>query len=549
MRFLIRLLPLTLFISLPGCAPDPVDDVLKHITAENLRRHIEVLAHDSLEGRGPATRGEERTVAYLDAQYRALGLEPAGASGSYFQNVPMIGFQLDPSTVLQLQKGNRSLQLRFYDEFVAFTGVHEPLVNVRDAEIVFVGYGIDAPEQAWDDYKGVDVRGKVLLMLNNDPATDDTTLFAGRGRTYYGRWDYKYEVAARKGAAGAIVIHTTESASYPWKVVQTSWSRENFDLLNHDGGPRLKLKAWTSEEATRTYVTLAGFDLDALTAAAQVRSFQPVPLGIKLSTAMRFTIRRLETRNVVGLLRGSDPELSRQVVVLTAHHDHLGIGTPVQGDSIYNGALDNASGVSLMLNIGQALAAMEPRPGRSVLLCAVAAEEYGLRGSEYYATHSTIPLKDIAAVINMDAINIWGKTKDIIFLGSDRSTLGADVEAVAKAMNMEVKPDQFPEHGSFYRSDHFSFAKVGVPCLSMDGGVDYIGRPADFARTRIEEFIGRHYHQPSDELSDDWNYDGAMQQAEFVLRLVKRIGDAREMPRWNAGDEFEAARLQTLSLQ
>jgi Zn-dependent M28 family amino/carboxypeptidase len=247
----------------------------------------------------------------------------------------------------------------------------------------------------------------------------------------------------------------------------------------------------------------------------------------------------------VGLLRGSDPDLSRQTVVLTAHHDHLGIGQPVEGDSIYNGALDNASGLSMMLNIGQALAAMEPRPKRSVLLCAVAAEEYGLLGSEYFAAHPTIPLRDIAAVINIDGINIWGRTRDIIFLGSDRSSLGQDIDAVAEVMEMEVKPDQFPEHGSFYRSDHFSFAKVGVPCLSVDGGIDYIGKPADFAKTQIEEFIARHYHQPSDELSDDWDYSGAIQQAEFVIRLVKRIGDASGMPRWNAGDEFEAARLKT----
>ncbi len=538
----------TLALVLFGCQRNDLDVALKEVTAERLREHVAKLSDDTMQGRGPATPGDALATAYIVEQYKALGLKPAGEGGSYLQKVPMVGFTLDPSAVLDIRKGNQSLRLKFSDDFVAFTGTYEPVVTVQNAEIVFVGYGIEAPEQNWDDYKGVDVRGKVLLMMNNDPASDDPKFFGGKGRTYYGRWTYKYEIAARKGAVGAIVIHTTESAGYPYQVVQSSWSRENFDLAADDGAPKLKLKAWTTEEATKRYVSMAGFDLLKLMQDAESRDFKPVPLGLKLSTTMRYTVRRLETHNILGVLEGSDAQLKNQYIVFTAHHDHLGIGKPVEGDSIYNGALDNASGVSLMLTMAKAFSAMPTKPKRSLLFAAVAAEEYGLLGSQYFAQNPTVPLKDIAANINTDGMNIWGRTNDIVFLGWDRSSLQKEVDAVAAEMKMQVKPDPFPEKGYFYRSDHFNFAKVGVPCLSLDSGTDYIGKPANYAKEMVDKYTEKHYHQPSDELTEEWNWDGAIQQAEFIIRLTMRIANNPDMPMWNKGDEFEAARLKTLGM-
>lgn len=529
-------------LALAACSRSPLDQGMDQITADRLRSHIAVLAADSLEGRGPATIGEQRAIRYIESQYKEMGLEPAGENGTYVQDVPLVGFRLDPSVTLDLGRGQKKLRLKYRDDFIAFTGVFEPVVKVDGAEVVFVGYGIDAPEQHWNDYKGANLRGKVLLMMNDDPNTDDNTFFAGKGRTYYGRWDYKYEEAARQGAVGAIVIHTTASAGYPFQVVQSSWYGENFELASESSSPALKLKAWTTEDATKRLLALADFDLARLTAMAQERSFRPVPLGLKLSVTMKYTIRHLVTHNVLGLVRGGNPELNHQAIVFTAHYDHFGLGKPVKGDSIYNGALDNASGVSMILTLAKAFSVMNPKPDRSVLIAAVAAEERGLLGSEYFAHHPTLPARDLIANINVDGINIWGRTSDIVFLGADHSSLGADVAAVARTMGLTVKPDQFPEQGSFYRSDQFSFAKVGIPCLSLDSGTDYVGKPVDYAKKQVDEYINEHYHQPSDELRDDWNYDGALQQGEFLLRLTLRIADAQTLPQWNPGDEFASAR-------
>ncbi len=521
-----------------GCQGNDVNVAMKEITPERLREHVAKLSDDAMQGRGPASHGDTLATEYIIGQYQALGLKPAGENGTYLQKVPIVGFKLDPTTSLEIKKGGQSVRLKFSDEFVAYTGVREPVVTVRDADIVFVGYGIVAPEQGWDDYKDVDVRGKILLMMNNDPAGDDPKFFAGKGRTYYGRWTYKYEIAAKKGAVGAIVIHTTESAGYPYQVIQGSWSSENFDLAGGNSGEVLKLKAWTTEDATKKYLSMAGFDLVKLMADAQQKSFKPVPLGLKLSTTMRFTIRQLVTHNILGTLEGSDAELKKQYVVFSAHHDHLGIGRPVAGDSIYNGALDNASGISLMLNMAKAFNAMPVKPKRSFLFAAVAAEERGLLGSQYFAQNPTIPLKDMAANINTDGMNIWGKTNDIVFLGWDRSSLQKDVDAVAAEMKMQVKPDPYPEKGHFYRSDHFNFAKVGVPALSMGDGTDYIGKPATYAKEMVDAYTDKHYHQPSDELTSEWTYDGGIQQAEFIIRLAMRIANNPQMPIWNKGDEF-----------
>jgi Zn-dependent M28 family amino/carboxypeptidase len=527
-----------------GACSGEGDLSLKHINASTIKERIAVLANDSLEGRGPGTRGEERTIAYLISQYKQLGLEPAGDHGTYVQNVPLVGVRIDASVTMDIARGKQSIRLKFPDEFVATTGVYEPVVSVKNAAMVFVGYGIVAPEFGWDDYKGVDVAGKILLMMNDDPNTGDSAFFAGKGRTYYGRWTYKYEIAALKGALGAIIIHTDESAGYPYQVIRTSRSRENFDLDTPGEHRDIKLKGWTTEEATRRYLTLAGFSLDQLMASAQSKEFKPVPLGLTVSTTMKYAIWRIETHNVIGILRGSDSKLGEEYIAFSAHHDHLGIGASVNGDSIYNGARDNASGVSMILAIAEEFGVMKEKPKRSLLFAAVAAEEKNLLGSQYFAEHSTVPLASLAANINIDGINIWGKTKDVICLGAERSTLQKDVEATAKVMDLVARPDAFPELGSFYRSDHFSFAKMGIPSLSLRSGAEYIGKPATYGKEVNDEFDKKHYHQPSDELRDDWNYEGAIQQGEFAARLAQRLANAASMPVWNKGDEFEAAGLK-----
>ncbi|MCX6132865.1 MAG: M28 family peptidase [Ignavibacteriales bacterium] len=530
------------------CACSRQDDLsLSRVTAARLKERTAVLAHDSMEGRAPGTRGEERALTYIIAQYKALGLEPAGENGTYLQRVPVIGVHIDPSATMEIGAGNKTARLKFPEEFVATTGVYEPAIAIKGADLVFVGYGIVAPEFGWDDYKGVDVTGKTLLIINDDPNTGDSTFFAGKGRTYYGRWTYKYEIAARKGAIGAIIIHTTSSAGYPFQVVKTSRSRENFDLDLPEKSRDIKLKGWTTEEATRRYLALTGFDLDTLVASAQKKTFKPIALGLKVSGRMNYAIRRLETRNVIGILRGGDQKLSQEYVVVSSHHDHLGIGAPVEGDSIYNGALDNASGVSMILAIAEEFAAMKEKPKRSMLFAAVAAEEKNLLGSQYFAEHPTVPAASMIANVNIDGINIWGRTSDVICLGAERSSLGADVEAIAAVMKLVVRPDAFPEQGSFYRSDHFSFAKVGIPSLSLRSCAEYAGKPAAYGKQVSDEFNLKHYHQPSDELRDDWNYDGALQQAEFALRLIRRLANAGALPVWNKGDEFEAAGLRMRS--
>jgi Zn-dependent M28 family amino/carboxypeptidase len=523
----------------------PPADALKFITAERLRSHIAVLAHDSLEGRGPASAGDKKATAYIVSQFKKFGVKPAGEKGTYVQKVPMVGVTVDNTTVLSLGKGEKKIDLAYSADFVATTGTYEPLIEFRNAELVFVGFGIVAPEQNWNDYKDVDVRGKILVMMNNDPSSDDPKFFAGKGRTYYGRWTYKYEIAAEKGAIGAIVIHTTSSAGYRYEVIQNSWSREMFDLDDKSSSSTLKLKAWTTEAATRKYLQLGGFDLDSLAAAAQSSSFNPVTLGITLNGTMKSVIKRMETNNIIGKVEGSDPVLKDQYLIFTAHYDHFGIGRPINGDSIYNGALDNASGTSLMLNLAETFSTLKEKPKRSLLFAAVAAEEQGLLGSKYYANNPTVPANKIAANINTDVINIVGPTSDISFQGSDRSSLGNDLALIGKEMNFIVKPDQAPEQGGFYRSDHFSFAKVGIPSMSMGGGSSVVGVDTAFIR-RIRERGGKIYHQPSDELYDDWNYDGALQQAEIVIRLAWRILNIVEMPYWNSGDQFDVVRKKSL---
>lgn len=529
-----------------AAAPVPAPDTAAQaITAPVIAGHIRTLASDEYEGRGPGTRGDLLARQYIVEQFKALGLKPAAPGGGWFQLVELVGVDGHPDKLV-LRRHEQALELAFRQDFIASAGDQAKHTRIESAELVFVGYGIVAPEYKWDDYKGVDLTGKVLVMMNNDPE-DDPALFAGKTRLWYGRWDYKYEIAAKRGALGAIIIHTQPSAGYPWKVVTNSWSGAQFELPNA-GGPRLKLRGWTTEEATRRLFQLAGKDLDALRAAAQKRDFQPVPLGVELSVDFDSKLERLQTANVLGVLPGSDPALAREVVLYTAHHDHLGRKPDAKPgeDAIYNGAVDNASGVAMMLTVAKAYAALPKAPRRSILFAAVAAEEAGLLGSQYLAEHPPVPIGSIAVDINIDGINIWGRTRDVSAIGLGKSDLDKRIEALAQKQGRKVVPDPFPDRGSFYRSDQFSLAKVGVPTVVTRSGVDYVGRPKSWGVEQRQKFEATRYHQPSDEFDPAWDLSGAVDDGWIYFQLGVEVANADEMPRWNPGDEFEAARKKSL---
>jgi Zn-dependent M28 family amino/carboxypeptidase len=528
-------------------SPDPwaaIDAAGKAITADLLRDQIAKISSDEFEGRGPTTRGDQTARTYLAEQLKALGYEP-GDGTHWEQPVELVGIKSAMPPTWSFRHGGKTLAMSWWDQYIAGGGMQTEHGEIKNAEVVFVGYGIQAPEYGWDDFKGKDLKGKVLLMMNNDPDWDPS-LFAGTTRLYYGRWDYKYESAARQGAAGAIIIHTTPSAGYPFQVVQTSWSGEKFELPDA-GQPRIQVKAWMTEDAVRQLVALAGKDLSALVESARHKEFTPVPLGITTQLAFTNKINRSKSANVYGLLRGSDPVLKDELVVYSAHHDHLGIGKPDKtGDKIYNGALDNASGCSQVLAIARAWKSMSPPPRRSVLILFVAGEEQGLLGSLYYATHPTVPTGKIAADINYDGGDIWGKTRDVTYVGKGKTTLDPLVEDAARRQGRTVKPDQFPDRGAFYRSDQFSFARVGVPGLYLHTGTDFIGRPAGWGREQIEGFEKIRYHQPSDQIASDWNFDGMILDAQLGFAVGVKVANADQLQGWVPGDEFEAARKAAL---
>lgn len=533
----------------PAAAADsanPAEAASQEITAELLRGYIRELSADKYEGRGPGSRGDVAARQYLAVEMEKLGLEPGAAGGSWEQPFDLIGVTSEQPEQWTFSRDDDSLTLEHWDEFIAASGVQEERAEVEDAEVVFAGYAIQAPEYDWDDFKDADLRGKILLIVNNDPNWDPE-LFEGETRLWYGRWDYKYLSAARQGAAGAIIIHTQPSAGYPFQVVQTSFSGERFELPAGDE-PRLQVAAWVTEDAARELVALSGNDLDALREAADNRDFEPVPLGITTSIGMDVTLKKTTSANVLGLIRGSDPELRDEVVIYTAHHDHLGVGTPNdEGDAIYNGAMDNASGVAQLLGIAKAIKALPEAPRRSVLFALVGAEEQGLLGSEYYAAHPTFPPGKIAANLNYDGGNIWGVTHDVTFIGLGKSTIDEIVEDFAAEQGRVVKPDQFPDRGYFYRSDQFNFAKIGVPAMYLDQGTDFVDRPPDWGKQQINHYTDVNYHQPSDEYDDSWNFDGMIDDALLGFWTGLAIANADEMPSWVPGDEFEAARLEALS--
>jgi Zn-dependent M28 family amino/carboxypeptidase len=533
---------------------DSVTRAAAAIDDAHLRSWVKTLSDDSFEGRGPATPADERTRRYLVEQLQAMGYRP-GNGDSYQQPVTLVGITPTVPSKWTFSSPGGALTLEERDDFVAMSGEQKAHVEVADSEVVFVGHGIEAPEFAWDDFKGVDVAGKVLLMLNDEPSADPEPsaardsahggeLFAGKRRLYYGRWTYKYESAARHRAAGAIIVHTTPSAAYPWQVVATSNVGTQFELPASNE-PRLEIKSWITEAAARRLVALSGKDLDALVAAAQRRDFQPVPLGVTTSLALDNALQRRESGNVVATLPGRD--LSQQAVVFTAHHDHLGVGAPdASGDKIYNGAQDNAAGVAITLGIARAFAELTERTRRAIVICLVAAEEQGLLGSKYYAAHPTVRLRDIVANVNFDGGNVWGRTRDIVFVGLGKSSLDRIAERVAATQGRRLENDQFPEQGTFYRSDQFNFARAGVPAMYLRAGTDTIGRPAGWGAEQFRRYIAERYHQPSDEYDPAWNLDGMVEDARFAFLAGVAIANDDAMPQWNPGDEFEAPHRATL---
>ncbi|MDX2034642.1 MAG: M28 family peptidase [Blastocatellia bacterium] len=508
-----------------------------------LRAHVRFLADDLLEGRGPGARGGLLAAKYIAAQFEAMGLEPATPDRNYFQQVQMIGSRPDPSSRLVVKGGGAEADFKFGDDFVSGSDLEQTEIPLN-AEIVFVGYGIHSPENNWDDYKGMDLRGKVLLMMVNDPPATPTepNLFAGKGLTYYGRWTYKYEEGARRGAAGVILIHTNESAGYGWQVIRNSWGAERFGLVPDAGTPALKMKAWVTDEAARRIAQLGGQNLDQLRQTAASRGFKPVVLTSRVDTTLRSQVQRLTSPNVVAIYRGNDPTLKNEYVVYSAHWDHLGIRPDQAGDNIYNGAVDNATGISGLLTLARACTSLTIRPRRSILFIATTAEEQGLLGAEYYARNPLVPVKDSVANINLDSMNVLGQTTDISPLGAERSSLGKIIEEVARENNVAVALDSHPEQGHFYRSDHFPFAKAGIPAVSFNPGSKFVGHADSWGEEQFNDYNTHRYHQPSDEYSPNWDFSGMIQQTKLAFLIGLRVANANEAPQWNKGDEFERAR-------
>jgi Zn-dependent M28 family amino/carboxypeptidase len=575
-RFVVALALIIAVAGVAGCSkpaqgPAPGKPVaFPDIDGNAVLQHTKVLASDEYEGRAPGTKGEELTVAYIEDQFRKAGVKPGNPDGTFIQKVPLVGITPDPNATLTLRKGAKQATLKFKDDFVAWTKrVATPgqmrfgdvtitgdqasgseTIGVSGSDIVFVGYGVQAPEFKWDDYKGADLKGKTLVVLVGDPPVPDpgdpskldAHTFGGRAMTYYGRWTYKYEMGAKVGADAVLIVHETGPAGYPYSVVQGK-TREQFDLVAADNNrSRAAVEGWIPLEQAHALFSMAGLDFDAAKKQALGRDFKPVPLGVKASITLRNTVRKIDSRNVVGKIDGSDPVLKNEYVVYTSHWDHFGIGAPVNGDKVYHGAKDNATGIGGMIEIGRAFAKLSPAPKRSILLLAVTAEEQGLLGSEYYATAPLYPLSKTAAVINMDALNVNGKTKDLTVVGLGASDLDDYASQVAGEQARVVKGDPAPENGGYYRSDHFPFAKQGVPAINSGGGSEYVGRPADWGEQIRKTYTANDYHKPSDTVRPDWDMSGAVQDLQYYWMMGYRVAQAGKFPEWKPGNEFKATR-------
>ena len=524
----------------------PIATAAQSIDTTELLAHVRALAADSMEGRAPGTPGEEKTVAYLTRQFQALGLKPGNPDGTWVQNVDLIGYTSRPT--LTLTAGGVTIPMQSPDNFVASSRHERDRTKIDDSDIVFVGYGVVAPEYGWDDYKGVDVTGKTILMLINDPAVPmagdssqlDSTMFRGKAMTYYGRWTYKYEIASEKGADAVLIILEKEPAGYPYDVVRGSFSAEQFDVPSPAGESRVPVEGWISLEKAKTLLSAAGQSFDSLKAAARSKEFTPVPLNATASFDVGIDARRVQSKNVVARLEGGARK--DEYVIYTAHWDHLGRDSTLSGDQIYNGAADNATGTAGLLEIAQAYTKLAEPPARSVLFLAVTAEEKGLIGAKYYAEHPLYPLAQTAADINMDILNQWGRTTDLTVIGLGNSTLDDVLTRVLGTEQRTVRPDAEPEKGFYYRSDHFEFAKQGVPALYVESGTEYADRPASYGMEKRDHYTENDYHKPSDEVKPDWDLSGAVADLRALFRVGYVVAQTPAMPEWKAGTEFKAKR-------
>jgi Zn-dependent M28 family amino/carboxypeptidase len=521
---------------------------LEAITPDGLLAHIKVLASDEFEGRAPGTKGEELSVKYITDQFKKIGLKPGNPNGTYTQEVPLAGIKSESQMSFVI--GDKAMDLKYADNFVASSARLQPEIKIEKSDVVFVGYGVVAREYGWDDYKNVDVRGKTLLMLIGDPPVPDPKdpskldhkMFKGKAMTYYGRWTYKYEIAAQKGAAAAIIIHETEPAAYPWQVVRSSWAKENFELDNPNKNmDAVSARSWITLEVAKKLFTDSGQDFDALKKSAITKDFRPVALNAKANIEIKQQIRSFKSHNVIGKLEGSDSKLRDEYIIYTAHWDHLGRHLELQGDQIFNGAIDNASGVASIIELGAAFTKVNPPPKRSVLFMATTAEEAGLLGAKFYAEHPLYPLEKTLADINLDSMNVWGKARDIEDLSLGFSTLDDLLTAAAKGQGRSAIPDSRPDKGKIYRADNFEFSKVGLPSLYIGKGEHLLSR-SDSAPLRSDEFDSTDYHQVTDEVRPDWDLSGAVQDVQLLFEVGYEAANADKFPEWKPGSEFKAKR-------
>lgn len=535
----------------PGAAlglPQGVTAAMQNIDAERIRAHVRFLADDLLEGRGTGTRGGDIAAKYIATQFALDGLKPAGDDGGYLQKIDFTGVQTEPNTTLTLQPQHGApLQLKLGDDFVTNNQTQTDTVDI-DAPLVFVGYGIEAPEYRWNDFKGVDVAGKVLLVIVNEPPSKDPKFFNGEALTYYGRWTYKFEEAARKGAVGALIIHRTDLASYGWGVVRSSWSNEQVYLSN-DKEPKLKAASWIQLEVARALFSASGLNLDDMIASAGTRGFKPRALPVRVKAHIVSKVRKFESANVLGLLPGTDAGAPRQAVVYSAHYDHLGIDPAMSGDNIYNGAVDNGTGVGMLLEMAHVFAGSSPRPPHPVLFAAVTAEEKGLLGSNYLGKHLPIPAPRIALGLNFDAILPIGVPESVNVTGAERTTFYPTVEKTARAFGFDIQADAEPGAGHYYRSDHFSLARAGVPAFSINTGVKFAGHPPEWGKAQHDEYTAKHYHNPSDEYSASMDFSTNAALAKFGFALGWQALLANGTVNWLPGDEFEAPRLKDVKTE
>jgi len=521
---------------------------MQTIDSERIRAHVRFLSHDLLEGRGTGQRGGDIAAEYIATQFALYGLKPAGENGTYMQKVPMVGVMTLPETTFTLEPATGGpINLKQLDDYVASNQTQTAEADLN-ADIVYVGYGIEAPEYNWNDYKDADVRGKVLLMLVNEPPSEDEKFFKGKVLTYYGRWTYKFEEAARKGAAGVILIHKTEMASYGWDVVRNSWSSEE-DYLKADGAPKLTVASWVQLDVAKKLATASGMSLDKMMLDARSRDFKPVPLQGKLQAHIVSKVRPFESNNVIGMVAGSDTKLKDQAVLYTAHYDHLGIVPGQPGDNIYNGALDNATGCGILLELSRTFSAAAKKPGRSILFAAVTGEEKGLLGSEHLGKHPPIPAGKITLDLNYDDVPPLGSPEEVEVSGSERTTFFPVVQATAAEFKLAIRPDARPEAGHFYRSDPFSLARVGVPAFSINEGMKYKGHDSTWGMKQAEEYTAKHYHQPSDEYHPEMDFVGDAVMARFGFALGWVAASQSQEVSWTKGDEFLPAREKSQSGQ